>query len=47
MSLIKAVGILFHMRMVQAGASITIQKTEHSVVPMSRFGEPRIAAGRV
>ena len=47
MSLIKAVGILFHMRMVQAGASITIQKTEHSVVPMSRFGEPRIAAGRM
>jgi hypothetical protein len=44
-TLIRAVAVLFHMRTVQSDSSISIHKTEESIVPTSRFGEPRNVAG--
>jgi hypothetical protein len=43
--LIKAVAVLFRMRTVLSNNSISIHKTEESIVPVSRFGEPRNVAG--
>jgi len=44
--LIKAVSVLFRLRTMQSDNSISIHKTEESIVPASRFGEPRNVAGR-
>ena len=44
--LIKAVAVLFRLRTMQMDSSISIHKTEDSIVPASRFGEPRNIAGR-
>ena len=43
--LIKAVSVLFRLRTMQSDNSICIHKTEESIVPSSRFGEPRNIAG--
>jgi hypothetical protein len=44
-TLIKAVAVLFRLRTVLVESSISIHKTEESIVPTSRFGEPRNVAG--
>ena len=44
-TLIKAVAVFFRLRTMQVENSISILKTDESIVPSSRFGEPRNIAG--
>ena len=44
-TLIKAVAVFFRLRTMQVENSISILKTDESIVPSSRFGEPRDIAG--